>query len=256
MAQEARLGDYRRLRIRMTHSNTPIIEIVAGPNGSGKTTFANAYLLKKGKTSVYLNPDLIASGISPVDFEKASIHAGRVLINEVKTLIEHRQNLAFESTLSGKTWLIILKRAIEQGYQIRISFIYLDSVQTNIQRIKNRVSLGGHSIPTEAVHRRHPRCFHNFWHLYRPLCADWQVLDNSGKKPKLIQNKIDFDQLPSELQGPFISSFLEGNPIPRKYLLKSLLETEAFSNELKRQVCVYRHEMKIRKSFGKMPSRA
>ena len=164
---------------------------------------------KQGRT-VYLNPDRIAAGIAPLDFEKASFHAGRVLIGEVKSMITQGESFAFESTLSGRTWLTVLKEAIDQGYQVTIYFLYLDSVKKNLQRIKRRVQLGGHPIPTEAVHRRHPRCFSNFWHLYRPLCLDWYVFDNSGKKPKPLHNKASYEKLASPDQDRFIASFLSG----------------------------------------------
>lgn len=196
-----------------TNAYPKTIEIVAGPNGSGKTTFAKVYLHGKQGRSVYLNPDLIASGIAPLDFEKASFHAGRVLIEEIKTRIEQGESFAFESTLSGRTWLNVLKGAIDQGYQVTIYFLYLDSVKKNLQRIKKRVLLGGHPIPTDAVHRRHPRCFSNFWHLYRPLCSNWYVFDNSGKKPKSLQSKAEFEKLSEKKQGQFQQAFLEGeNP--------------------------------------------
>lgn len=186
------------------------IEIVAGPNGSGKTTFGKVYLVGEMGRSVYLNPDLIGSGISPLDFEKASFHAGRVLIEEVKAMIIRGESFAFESTLSGKTWIAILKEAIAQGYQVTIYFLYLKSLKMNLQRIKRRVALGGHPIPKVAVYRRHPRCFNNFWNLYRPLCSDWYVFDNSEKKPKTILNKTIFEKFDSEKQQQFIASFKDG----------------------------------------------
>lgn len=101
----------------------PVINIVAGPNGSGKTTFAESYLIHTLENSVFLNPGLIASGIAPGDFDKASFQAGRVLIKEVKDRIGRYENLSFESTLSGRTWYPILQEAKNNGYQIHIYFL-------------------------------------------------------------------------------------------------------------------------------------
>lgn len=191
-------------------SKPKTIEIVAGPNGSGKTTFASVYLLGKQGRTVYLNPDRIAAGIAPLDLEKASFCAGRILVEEIKSMIVRGDSFAFESTLSGRTWLAVLKKAIDQGYQITIYFLYLESVKKNLQRIKKRIKLGGHAISSEAVHRRHPRCFNNFWRLYRPVCSDWYVFDNSGKKPRPLLSKIEFEKLSEKRQSQFLQTFLRG----------------------------------------------
>jgi len=189
-----------------------VIEIVAGPNGSGKTTFAESLFLRTKKTAVFLNPDLIASGIAPLDFEKASFQAGRILISEVKSRIERNENFSFESTLSGKTWLPILEKAIAAGYNLNIYFLYLKTIEKNLSRIKQRVSMGGHNIPKNSVLRRHPRCFENFWNLYRVISNNWIIIDNSNSVPREIMTKLEYDALDKSSKIKFEKQFLLGQP--------------------------------------------
>jgi len=181
---------------------------VAGPNGSGKSTFAASYLLRT-KEDIFLNPDIIASGLGQINSEKASFHAARLLIREVKERISKGENFGFESTLSGKTWFNTLKKAHLDGYEIIVSFLFLSSVNQNLKRIKQRVKEGGHFIPNQDVLRRYPRCFKNFWNLYRPLCSRWYIFDNSGTRPKLIMSSLAFNTSLPITQKKFETEFLK-----------------------------------------------
>lgn len=187
-----------------------IIEIVAGPNGSGKSTFGEVYFTALGESKIYLNPDLIAAGISLAGPGVAAIQAGRILISEVKNRIKAGESFCFESTLSGITWAPILSEARRLGYSIRIYYLYLNRIEKNLARIKKRVRMGGHNIPDEAVIRRHPRCFRNFWDIYRPICDDWSVFDNTGAQPRLKMTKEQFDLLTAGQQKKFHNEFLRG----------------------------------------------
>lgn len=189
--------------------NPKRIEIIAGPNGSGKTTFAQAYFKLQNGKSRFINADTIASGLAAGSESQAAFHAGRVMLNAISTALQEGESFSFETTLSGKTWLKILEEARQKKYEITIHFVFLNKVSLNIERIRQRVKEGGHSIPKETVLRRFPRSFENFWKVYRPLCQSWFIFDNTGAKPKQVQSKEAFEQLTSEEQVEFERLFFK-----------------------------------------------
>lgn len=161
--------------------------VIAGANGSGKTTFAKEFLLREVGVIHFVNADLIASGLSPLRPELAARQAGRLLLLELSRLAKSRKNFSFESTLSGRTYLHLLRNWKATGYTIRIVFLSLSSPQLALQRIAARVEQGGHSVPRSDVIRRFHRSWHNFHTLYRPLADTWSVYENSGNAPRLLE---------------------------------------------------------------------
>ena len=89
---------------------SPKCIIIAGPNGAGKTTFAREFLAQEANVVHFVNPDLIASGLSPLRPELAAIAAGRLFLRELDRLAGSIEDFAFESTLSGLTYMNRLKR--------------------------------------------------------------------------------------------------------------------------------------------------
>jgi len=161
--------------------------IIAGPNGAGKTTFAREFLLREVGVIHFVNADLIAGGLSPLRPELAARQAGRLVLMELTRLAKAREDFAFESTLSGRTYLRLLTGWKAAGYQTTIVFLSLASPQLALQRIASRVRQGGHDIPRADVFRRFQRSWDNYHTLYRPLAHGWAVYDNSCDAPKLLE---------------------------------------------------------------------
>ncbi len=161
--------------------------IIAGPNGAGKTTFAREFLPKEGSVVHFVNADLLAAGLSPLKPELAALNAGRLFLGELDRLAGARQDFAFESTLSGLTYLGRLQQWKAAGYRIEIVFLRLASVPLALRRITARVKQGGHDVPRADVRRRFVRGWKNFEAAYKPLADAWEVHDNSGDSPLLLE---------------------------------------------------------------------
>ena len=156
--------------------------IIAGPNGSGKTTFASEYL-RDSETTKYISADAIAERLvsRPEDLDSVKIQAGRLFFQEIHRLIEAGTDFAVEVTLSGKGFDRIISRLKHAGYSIAIVFIFLKSAETCVARVRNRVKAGGHHVPTEDIVRRFYRSKHNFWYTYRNLVDRWSLFYNSAE---------------------------------------------------------------------------
>ncbi|MBN1114070.1 MAG: zeta toxin family protein [Oligoflexia bacterium] len=160
--------------------------IIAGPNGSGKTTFAKEFLPEFVDCPNFINADLIAMGLSPFFPDHVAIKAGKLVLEQIDEFSKKGQDFAFETTLSGKTYLKLFKRLKDRGYKLHIFFLWVPHSQLSIARIKQRVSNGGHNIPNEDVIRRFSRSIINFFESYLSLSDSWLFFDNSGIKPELV----------------------------------------------------------------------
>jgi predicted ABC-type ATPase len=172
---------------RRRRKKAPRCIIIAGPNGSGKTTFAQEFLPKYAKVVHFVNADLIASGLSPLRPEGATIVAGRLFLKELDRLAATGADFAFESTLSGLGYVSRLKQWKAAGYRIEMIYLTLPSPRIALLRIASRVQQGGHNVPKADVLRRFERGWRNFTNIYRSLADVWWVYDNAGDRPKLIE---------------------------------------------------------------------
>jgi predicted ABC-type ATPase len=167
----------------------PSVYVIAGPNGAGKTTFAREFLPRYADCRNFVNADLIAQGLSPFSPESVAFEAGRTLLHEIERMARRGVDFAFETTLSGRAHLHLIRRLKDQGYKIYIFFLWVDTVGITLSRIEERVFHGGHDVPEPVVRRRFERCIRNFLGHYRPLADSWVLVDNTGRVPEEIAFK-------------------------------------------------------------------
>ena len=164
----------------------PNVYIIAGPNGAGKTTFARKFLPNYAKCKIFVNADLIASGLSPFSPESQALRAGRLLIEQINLLAKKKVDFAFETTLSGMAYRSFFRKLKDAGYVITLFFLWLPSVDLSLGRIQDRVKRGGHNIPERVVRRRFNKTFQNLFKFYQPLLDAWILFDNSLTIPYLV----------------------------------------------------------------------
>jgi len=167
--------------------NPKKIVIIAGPNGAGKTTFAREFLPNEAGCPMFVNADLIAAGLSPFFPERAAMQGGRLMLEQIKAHVKKNENFAFETTLAGRSYSHLIPTWRSRGYRVKIIFLKLPSVDMAIARVAARVAQGGHNILESVIRRRFALGWENFVNVYRPLADDWQVYDNAGDAPVLLE---------------------------------------------------------------------
>jgi predicted ABC-type ATPase len=163
------------------------IIIIAGANGAGKTTFAREFLPKEAACPVFVNADLIAAGLSPFNPDLAAIAAGRLMLEQMAEHAKRGESFAFETTLSGRSYVRLIRKWRRDGYFVTLLFLGLTSAEEAIARIAERVAQGGHHIPDDVVRRRFAAGLRNFETLYRQEVDFWQRYDNSGDVPIVVE---------------------------------------------------------------------
>ncbi|ADW69632.1 zeta toxin family protein [Granulicella tundricola] len=159
----------------------PVLTIIAGSNGCGKSTLTSTARDKFQQTPI-LDPDAIAKSLQAVqDSPSSNIEAGKRVLKLAEELIEKKQTFTVETTLSGGTYLKMAARAKQAGFTLMVVFIGTASVDINLKRVKARVAKGGHDVPEEDQRRRYPRTLANMKRLL-PQADLAVVLDNSTEK--------------------------------------------------------------------------
>lgn len=168
----------------------PYCTIIAGPNGSGKSSVYE----KLQPVGEFVNADVIAAAL-PGDLTAGErrIRAGRVVVSRLRELIASKQDFVFETTLSSRHSLDVMREAHAAGFEVGLVFVALNDPKENVKRVRWRVKLGGHDIPVDVIIRRYEASFGHLAQAIR-LARETVVIDNTQKKPVWVL-KVSGDTL-------------------------------------------------------------
>lgn len=180
--------------------------IIAGPNGAGKTTFALKRLREIGVRH-FINADMIAAGLSPLDPDLQQAAASRLFLQQIEERILAGEDFAFETTLSGRAYLGLVERMQAGGWRVELIYLALPSVGMSKLRVAERFAHGGHNIPLADIERRFPRSLCNLLNDYsmrvdRCECylnaMDRQIIFEMIDGRRIIHHRGLFDWLVKE----------------------------------------------------------
>lgn len=163
----------------------PILIIIAGPNGSGKTSITSKILKHNWvENCAYVNPDNIAKETfgdwnSPMAVMKAAKFATKLR----EKYLKENKNFIFETVLSADDKIDFILKAKKQGYFIRLFFVSTDSPSINAARIAQRVMQGGHDVPITKIISR-----------YSKSIANCSVASSIVDRAYFYDNSIEFEE--------------------------------------------------------------
>jgi predicted ABC-type ATPase len=171
---------------------TPRLWIVAGPNGSGKSTLYDQTDIEGFGQSVWIiNPDVLSATIArqeKVALIDANLAAVERIEKWLRASVDTYQTIGVETVLSTGKYRDLVQVAKQRGFELRLLYVMLRTVEQNIARVRLRVAKGGHAVPEDRIIARHRRSLDQLpWFLD---AADWaRIYDNSDAAPRLVGTK-------------------------------------------------------------------
>jgi predicted ABC-type ATPase len=172
----------------------PVLWIVAGPNGSGKSSFYNRTDIEGWGGSVWIiNPDLLTQQIveqEALPIDQANLAAVQRIQRWLEASIETYQTIGVETVLSSPKYRDLVLKAQSRGFRVKMIYVLLRSAELQIERVRIRVSEGGHDVPVDKIVDRRRRSFAELrW--FSEHVDECYIFDNSTGEPEMIAEKID-----------------------------------------------------------------
>lgn len=192
----------------------PVLIVIAGPNGSGKTSVTSKILHHEWmENAVYINPDLVAQERfgdwnSPEAIRKSVVYCQQWR----EQCLAERKSLIFETVLSADDKIDFIERAKEAGFFVRLFFVCTESPAINASRIVHRVMKGGHDVPITKIISRYQKSILNCKYIASKVDRTY-LYDNSidDAEAKLLLRFSD---------GKIVKRYIENMPEWAKQIIE------------------------------------
>lgn len=190
----------------MAKERKPVLIVIAGPNGSGKTTITSKILHHEWlENALYINPDIIAQEkFGDWNSQDAIMKSVKYCEQLREDCLVQKQSLIFETVLSIQQKIDYIKWAKEAGFFVRLFFVSTSSPAINAARIAKRVMEGGHDVPIPKIISRYQRSISN-------CAAASQLVDRTYVYDNSIEN-VDARLLFRMVDGKLHKTYVETIP--------------------------------------------
>jgi predicted ABC-type ATPase len=175
------------MKMNRKEGHAPLLIVIAGPNGSGKTTITSEVLKSEWmEDAVYINPDNVAleefgDWNSPEAVRKAAMYCEEWR----ERCLANGESLIFETVMSTPGKLDFIRRAKAAGYFVRVFFVSTNNPAINAARIVGRVMKGGHDVPITKIISRYSKSITNCARISSEVDRMY-VYDNSRENEKAL----------------------------------------------------------------------
>lgn len=198
-------------------ADRPVLWIVAGPNGCGKSTFYNRTDIEGWGGSIWIiNPDLLTQTIverERLALSEANLTAVQRIEHWLDASIDTYQTIGVETVLSSPKYRRLVARAQERGFLVKMIYVTLASAELQLRRIAVRVANGGHDVPPDKVRERRRRSFIELAWFVRHV-DQCTIFENSIGDPELVASLsggrlLQFAGLPADLEATLRAADVE-----------------------------------------------
>ncbi len=176
-------------------ADRPTLWIIGGANGSGKSTaYGQATIDAPTGAIWFINPDALAKTIAEHEgialTPDANLEAVRRIETWLYASVDAHQTVGVETVMSTDKYRALVDRAHQQGFRVRLIYVFLESAELNIARVRDRVAGGGHDVPEASIRSRRERSFQQLGWFFQHA-DEVDIFDNSGAEPRLVVRKSE-----------------------------------------------------------------